>query len=211
MNRKVPQHPTTDGPGEPLGRDDQELVLRAMNGDSAAFDALVARHRRVVLGIARRLTSNIDDAEDVAQETFLRAFMRLSTFRFKSSFRTWLVAIAVNQARMWNRHTRRSRETFVLHADSESSPPQSFEPADRHANPEEQCTERQWMHLLREEISRLAPITRAAICSCDLKELSVIDTAVLLGVTVSAIKSRRSRARNALREKLADRLRPRSR
>jgi RNA polymerase sigma-70 factor, ECF subfamily len=186
--------------------DDQQLVLRAIDGDTRAFDTLVARHSGLVLRIARRLTRGIDDAEDVAQQAFLKAFTRLSTCRFQSSFRTWLIAIVANQARMWNRQVRRYREAAIINANSESNLRIQFDLPDPCANPEVQYSDKEQMRILMAEINRLAPATRNAICACDLEEVSVIDTAVLLGVTASSLKSRRNRARSVLRQKLARRL-----
>ena len=89
---------------------DDALVLRCLDGDSAAFETLVCRYRRVVMRLTRRITGNLEDAEDVAQQAFMKALINLSRFRFRSSFSTWLVSIAMNEARMWTRKRRRSRE-----------------------------------------------------------------------------------------------------
>lgn len=208
MNLVTTQNAATNATDKTLGTDDDQLVLRAIGGDTTAFDTLVGRHSRIVLGISRRLTGSVEDAEDVAQEAFLKAFTRLSTFRFKSSFRTWLVAIAVNQARMLNRRVRRCHGVPTVAADSDNDLPTQFDLPDPRPNPEAQYFDQERVHFLMTEISRLAPATRAAICFQDLEEMSAIDTAVLLGVTTSALKSRKSRGRSVLRQRIAKRLAP---
>jgi RNA polymerase sigma-70 factor (ECF subfamily) len=79
-----------------LAEDDGVLVDRARRGDAAAFETLVRRHDRAVLGLALRLTRSREEARDVYQETFLRAFQALPVFRQESAFRTWLLRIAAN-------------------------------------------------------------------------------------------------------------------
>lgn len=180
---------------------DNSLVLRAINGDQSAFETLVIRHRRVVLRVARRLTSDAD-GDDVTQQTFLKAFAKLSSFRFNSGFRTWLMSIAINEARQWNRKTRRQREIPLVTTGTEEDPPQTFDFPDSGPGPERQCSAEEWDQILHSEIDRLNPQTRQAIRTCDLEEVSIVDAALLFGVTVAALKSRRSRGRAILREKL---------
>lgn len=210
MNSVAPHKFVANAANRMPGTDDVLLVQKAIGGDTAAFDTLVSRHSRIVLRISRRLTGSIEDAEDVAQEAFLKAFTRLSTFQFKSSFRTWLVTIAVNQARMLNRRVRRSHEVPTISADSDGGVPTHFDLPDARPNPEAQFCDHERAQCLIAEINRLAPATRAAICFQDLEEMSATDTALLLGVTVSALKSRKSRGRGVLRQRLAKRLAPHS-
>ncbi len=90
-----------------------ELVQRAQNGDAKAFEELVVRHDRHVLNVAYNMTGSLADAQDIYQETFLRAFRSIQGFRFQSSFRTWIVRITVNQAINW-RKKRRLRSFLSL-------------------------------------------------------------------------------------------------
>jgi len=92
-----------------------ELVRRAQNGDEKAFEQLVVLHDRHVLKVAYSMTGSLVDAQDVYQETFLRAFKSIQSFRFASSFRTWLLRIAVNQSINW-RKKRKRRAFFSLNS-----------------------------------------------------------------------------------------------
>jgi RNA polymerase sigma-70 factor, ECF subfamily len=181
--------------------DDRNLVLRAINGDQAAFEALLFRHRMVVLRVARRLTADID-AEDVAQQCFLKAFTNLSGFQFKSSFRTWLVRIAINEARMWNRRARRHKALSMVPSDAEEDPPPTFDYSDSSPGPEMRYSDDERNQLLYSAIGRLKPLEQAAVRTCDLEETPLADAAVLFGTSVSALKSRRSRGRATLRKYL---------
>jgi len=187
--------------------DDSSLVLRAAGGDHSAFETLLRRHRGTVLRVARRLTTDAD-AEDVTQQTFLKAFANLSSFRFRSTFRTWLVSIAMNESRMWNRKTRRHRELIVLGKEEDS--PQMFDCPDSGRGPEMRYSDEEWNQILYSAISKLRPLERAAIRTCDLEELPLAEAAILFGTSVSALKSRRSRGRASLRELLMGNLQIRS-
>ncbi len=90
-----------------------ELVQRAQHGDEKAFEELVIQHDRQVLNVAYSMTGSLADAQDIYQETFLRAYRALPGFRFQSSFRTWLLRITVNQAINW-RKKRKLRSIFSL-------------------------------------------------------------------------------------------------
>jgi RNA polymerase sigma-70 factor, ECF subfamily len=183
------------------GSDDRNLVLRAVNGDHSAFETLVCRHKGVVRRVARRLTTDVD-ADDVTQRTFLKAFTNLAGFQFKAGFRTWLVSIAVNEARMWNRKSRRHREVSFFATGTEDDPSQMLDVPDSAPGPEKRYFDEEWVQLLHSEINRLKPQERAAIRACDLEEVSLADAAILFGTTVAALKSRRSRGRATLRKKL---------
>lgn len=185
---------------------DNALVLRCLEGDSAAFETLVRRYRRVVMRLTRRITGNIEDAEDVAQQAFMKALINLSRFRFRSSFSTWLVSIAINEARMWTRKRRRSREVPMAGTVGDNGSTVAFDCADDRADPESLCLQKESHQLLWSELDQLVPTNRVALEICDLQESSTLDTALSLGITVAAVKSRRSRARAELRRRLQPRL-----
>src|ERR1700739_4270826 len=88
---------------------EESLVAAAIQGDAAAFEMLVLRYKRIVMAITRRITGSFDEAEDITQQAFMNAFANVSRFAGRSSFSTWLISIAVNEARMWLRKARRSR------------------------------------------------------------------------------------------------------
>ena len=184
------------------------LAAAAAGGDTASFEVLVRRYKRIVLAIGRRMTGSIDDAEDIAQQTFMKAFAKLSMFRGECSFSTWLVSIAMNEARMWKRKQARCREMPVFHVFAEDESAPAFDVADLRPDPESLYGTRERGALLSANLNQLRPATRAALELCDLQEQSTRRTALLLGITVSAVKSRRSRGRAELRAKLGCHMSP---
>jgi RNA polymerase sigma-70 factor (ECF subfamily) len=181
--------------------DDHVLAKAAMCGDTAAFEALVLRYRQLVLGIARRLTGDADSASDVVQQTFMKAFAKLSTFQFRSSFSTWLISIARNEAMMWHRSARRSREVPIVHGTS-TGETSAMDFPDWRSDPEQLYCKKELYQLLFSAISRLSPDARAAIEMADLDEQSNNAVALHLGISVTSLKSRRVRGRASLRRKL---------
>jgi RNA polymerase sigma factor (sigma-70 family) len=182
---------------------DDILVTEALNGNSRSFEVLVRRYRRLIVALGRRMTGSFEDAEDIAQQTFMKAFVGLPRFQGRSSFSTWLTSIAVNEARMWIRKRSRLRE--VLHPgvgdEGDIAPP--LEIADSRPDPESICFQKERRSVLFSGVTQLRTPLRSALEVCDLREESTAATALLLGITVSAVKSRRSRGRAALRRALA--------
>jgi len=192
--------------------DEGKLVTAAKSGDSVAFEALVMRNKRLVQAITRRMTGSLVEAEDVSQQAFMKAFAKLSSFGGRCSFSTWLVTIAMNEARMWHRRARRSREvpmTELSTGDATVEIPLEF--MDWRPNPEAKYSQKERRQLLRSAMERLKPKTREALKVCDLEEQSTTSAAVVLGITASAIKSRRLRGRVALRRTLESSLSPEKR
>ena len=93
--------------------EDAVLVVAAKRGNDQAFEILVGRHRGRIMAVALRFTRLREDAEDVVQQSFQKAFVHLRKFQGKSSFSTWLTSIAINQARMWLRRSRGAREVSI--------------------------------------------------------------------------------------------------
>src|SRR6202023_3776165 len=138
--------------------DDADLVLASKAGDVAAFDQLVTRYNRKLLRIAQHIIHNFDDAQDVVQETFLKAFQNLGAFRGDSKFSTWLFRIAVNQSLMGLRkqHTKqRARVEFPINADEEGRLPIDF--SDWRPNPEEMYKTSELRELLIVALQELRP------------------------------------------------------
>jgi RNA polymerase sigma-70 factor, ECF subfamily len=182
---------------------DDILVAEAMGGNSWSFEVLIQRYQRRILAVGRRMTRSVADAEDIAQQTFIKAFVGLSRFEKRSSFSTWLTTIAVNEARMWRRKQSRLREVSHAGDGAEECATQPLEIADFRPNPESAYSEKERRIVLFNRITRLSPSVRRALEVCDLQEESTRAAAMQLGITVPAIKSRRSRGRAALRRALA--------
>jgi RNA polymerase sigma-70 factor (ECF subfamily) len=177
---------------------DGALVAAARNGDSQAFEELVFRHRQKVLAVAQRITNNREDAEDVAQESFHKAFLHLNNFQEKSRFSTWLTRIVMNQAFMLLRRRRGVVEVFPESPeDGERCNSVAF--VDQNPNPEECCWQRERTQLLTAAISRLGPKVRRTILLRDMEERSMEETAQILGTSISAVKARVFQGRRKLR------------
>ena len=175
------------------------LVAATKQGDSRAFDELVLRHKRRVLAVAQRITNNREDAEDVAQESFHKAFVHLDSFQEKSRFSTWLTRIAINEALML---LRRRRNVFEALPDRpENDIKSSLEPfVDQSPDPEESCWRREHKQLMTKAINRLGPKVRRTILLLDIEERSIKETAQIMGISTSAVKARVFQGRRRLRQ-----------
>ncbi len=179
------------------------LVSSATGGNISSFDDLVRSYKHTVLSIGRRMSGNMCDAEDIAQQTFMKVFMNLAAFRKESSLSTWLISIARNEALMWKRKQSRRREMpLVAHVHEGTEMPLPVEIPDQRPDPEFLCFAKECDTLLNAKLAQLKPEMRMALQFCDLQENSMHGTAQILGTTVIAVKSRRRRARLALRAKL---------
>jgi RNA polymerase sigma-70 factor, ECF subfamily len=177
---------------------DGALVGAARNGDSQAFEELVFRHKRRVLTVAQRITNNREDAEDVAQESFHKAFLHLHNFQEKSRFSTWLTRIVMNQAFMLLRR-RRGVVEVLPESPEDGEKGNSVAFVDQNPNPEESCWQRERTQLLTAAINRLGPKVRRTILLRDMEERSIEETAQILGTSISAVKARVFHGRRKLR------------
>jgi RNA polymerase sigma-70 factor (ECF subfamily) len=176
---------------------DHALVTAAKRGDTHAFDELLSRHKRRVFAVALRITKNREDAEDVAQESFHKAFLHLGGFQQASQFSTWLTRITINEAYMVLRRRRSVPEVLPLTPDDGVNfVPEAF--VDRSLNPEESCWRREHSELLTNAINRLGPTIRKTMWLRMVEERSVAETARLLDTSVAAVKSRVFRGRREL-------------
>ena len=190
-------------PAPPLAADDElSLVEAAQSGDLSAFEKLVQRYERKIFRLAQHMTGNEHDAEDVLQETFLKAFSKLDQFQRNSRFYTWLVRIALNESFM--RLRKRRGDTVSL--DQEIDTGEEMIPrdvADWHPNPEQQYASVEIKDILNRAIGSLSLPYRLVFQLRDVEGLSTEETADVLRISVPAVKSRLLRARLQLREKLA--------
>ena len=187
--------------GEPI-IDESVLVDAARNGDVGAFEQLVRRYDRNVFRIAQHITQNREDAEDVVQDAFLKAFRNLGQFQGQSKFYTWLVRIAVNEALMRLRRRRPERMVSLdedVKTDEDSMP---REVADWSPNPEQLYSQAELKDILTKTIQGLPPGFRAVFVLRDVEALSTEETAEALNLSIPAVKSRLLRARLQLRERL---------
>ncbi len=192
----------TTTPAAPSAFDESSLVAQARAGDTAAFSELVGRYERKIYRLAKNITRNDEDAEDVLQDAFLKAYEHLSSFQGNSKFYTWLVRIAVNEALMKLRK-RKSDRTVPLDEPVElGDDVVTREIAVWDDNPEQRYSREEMQGILNTAVDSLKPDFRTVFVLRDIEELSTEETADVLGISVPAVKSRLLRARLALREKL---------
>jgi len=170
---------TMSGPAEATPLDDTALVEAAIAGDTAAFDVLVTRHRRAVYSVCYRFVNHHEDAADLTQDTFVRAWKALGTFRGQARFSTWIYRIAVNVC--LNRVGLKSPKTavvdFDLVADQRTPPPgAAIDAAERQA-------------MVRAAVKSLPPRQRAALILRAYHELSHQEVADIVGTSVGAVKA----------------------
>src|SRR5258707_3442053 len=179
------------------------LVQAAKKGDLEAFSELVRRYDRNIFRIAQHITHNEEDAQDVVQDAFIKAYQNLEQFQGNSKFYTWLVRIAVNEALMKLRR-RKTSKTVSLDEDvetEEGSMPR--EVADWGPNPEQLYGQSELGDILQKTIQGLPPGFRTVFVLRDVEGLSTEETAEMLGLSIPAVKSRLLRARLQLPERLA--------
>ena len=182
--------------------DELALVHAAKAGDVSAFEQLVKRYDRNVFRIAQHITQNREDAEDVVQDAFLKAYENLEQFQENSKFYTWLVRIAVNESLMKLRK-RRTDKTVSLDQDIETEEDtMPREVADWSPNPEQLYKQGELKEILTKTINGLPASFRTVFVLRDVEGLSTEETAEALGLSIPAVKSRLLRARLQLRERL---------
>ena len=182
--------------------DDAALVARAQAGDQGAFAALVNEYSRKIYRLAKNITQNDEDAEDVLQESFLKAYEHLSGFQGASKFYTWIVRIAVNESLMKLRKRKGDRFVSLDEPVETGEDMVKREIAVWEDNPEQRYSREEMQRILDEAVESLKPDFRTVFMLRDIEELSTEETAEALGISVPAVKSRLLRARLALREKL---------
>jgi RNA polymerase sigma-70 factor, ECF subfamily len=187
-------------------RDEAQMIAKILAGDSQLFHELIRPYERRVFAMALSFLRNEADAEDAAQEAFLKAFRNLSSFRGEAKFGTWLVSITLNEARSRIRH----RDTIKMESLDEPSDDQvSTSPAllrDWKEIPSEALERKEIRYLLQNAITALPLIYREVFQLRDIEQLSVNESAAALGISIGAVKVRLHRARMMLQKKLAPEL-----
>jgi RNA polymerase sigma-70 factor, ECF subfamily len=183
-----------------LERDEAEMIAAILAGDRDLYHRLIQPYELSVYRMALSFVKDETEAEDVAQEAFLKAFRHLANFRAESRFSTWLISITLNEAR------RRLRRQRTVRMESLDEPPEEggkVSPAllrDWREIPSEALERKEVRTLLQEAIGHLSPIYR------DIEELSIEETAGALAISISAVKVRLHRARIMLQKELAPKL-----
>ena len=184
------------------GIDETTLVAQAREGDASAFGELVRRYEGKIFRLAQHVTQNREDAEDVLQETFMKAYEHLDQFQGNSKFYTWIVRIAVNQALMKLRRRKTDKSVSLDETIDTGEDTMVREIAAWDEDPEERFSREELGEILDTAVQSLEPPYRSVFVLRDVDELSTEETAEALGLSVPAVKSRLLRARLQLREKL---------
>jgi RNA polymerase sigma-70 factor, ECF subfamily len=191
---------------EPVKRDETKMIASILAGDRELYHKLIQPYELSVYRMAMSFVKNETEAEDVAQEAFLKAFRNLANFRGESKFSTWLISITLNEAR------RRLRRQSAVRMESLDEPPEEggkVSPAllrDWREIPSEALERREVRALLQSAIEHLSPIYREVLVMRDIEELSIEETAGTLAISISSVKIRLHRARIMLQKELAPKL-----
>ena len=178
------------------------LVNAARSGDVQAFGELVKRYDRQVFRVVRHLTESSQDAEDIVQEAFVKAFCNIKSFEGRSAFCTWLIRIAVNEALGRIRHRQKFPHS-PLEFTCEDDTVFELQIASPSASPEELCNDGELRRALGRAVHRLRPRLRTVFVLRDVQGMSAQETAEILRITVGTVKARLFRARLRLRQMLA--------
>ena len=184
-----------------LREPDAALVEAARKHDPDAFEEIVTRYGARIFRLARNITRNREDAEEVSQDSFARAFLHFDSFRGDSHFYTWLTRIAINQALMKLR-TRRRREIQDVCPDTREDTQFRAEVADDAPTPEQQYSQKELQRILASAMEELPLASREVLQLREVEERSTAETARILGLSISAVKSRMRRGRQRLRQAL---------
>jgi RNA polymerase sigma-70 factor, ECF subfamily len=182
--------------------DETALVAQSREGDQRAFAELVRRYEAKIFRLAQHVTQNREDAEDVLQETFLKAYEHLDQFQGNSKFYTWIVRIAVNQALMKLRRRKTDKSVSLDETIDTGEDNIVREIAAWGEDPEQLFSREELGEILNTAIQSLEPPYRSVFVLRDIEDLSTEETADALGLSIPAVKSRLLRARLQLREKL---------
>jgi RNA polymerase sigma-70 factor, ECF subfamily len=189
--------------------DDQALVRRLCAAEEAAYEELLHRFEHPIYNLVCRLTDHPDDGADVTQEIFLKVFRGIGSFRGKSSLKTWIYRIAVNEARNHRRSFLRHRKQEVrLDHDPGEAMGCADWVADPGPSPFEIALDHEAVRLIELALSEVNPNFRAALILRDVEGMPYEEISEILEISLGTVKSRILRGREALRERLAARLEP---
>ena len=184
-----------------------QFIERLKRGDAAAFETLVNERSGEIYGLLYRLTENVEEARDLTQETFLRAFQSIVHFRGESDLRTWIYRIAINQARnRWRWWRRRRRDATVSIDAPEVGGGRlgliaTLKSNTRH-DPEQDALASERERALRKALGSLRRVYREAVILRDIEGFAYEEIATTLGISIGTVKSRLARGRQELRRKL---------
>jgi RNA polymerase sigma-70 factor, ECF subfamily len=187
---------------------DNELVQRVLARDDHAFRTIMQKYNRRIYRIARGILGNDSEAEDVVQETYIRAFTHLDSFRGDSSLSTWLARIAMNEALGRLRARRRTVDIMAFEANQPGAEIIQVPLAPTSDDPEKAMAQRQILQLVEKATDSLPEVYRIVSITRVIDGMSVEDTAEIIGIRAETVKTRLHRARRLLRERLSSQIGP---
>ena len=183
---------------------EQALIERVKAGETELFYQVIQPYQRAVFSAAYSVLANEADAEEVAQEAFLKAYSRLHQFRAECKFSTWLVQIAINEARMKRRKDRKALYDSIDEGyQDESGDYFPIDYADWREIPSEALAQKELKQALSRAIASLKPMYREVFILRDVQGLNIRDTADALGINEALVRTRLLRARLQMRDALA--------
>jgi RNA polymerase sigma-70 factor (ECF subfamily) len=182
---------------------DMALVQSTKSGDISAFEELVRKYDRKLFRIALNVTHNIEDAQEVVQTAFFKAYTNLDRFEANAKFSTWLTRIAVNESLTKLRKLRSQGHEVSFEYENSSGELVPLDFSDWHPNPEQVYSHSEFRKILGEALEELSPALRVVFVLRDIQGLSYDETAAVLKLETTAVKSRLYRARLQLREELS--------
>ncbi len=184
------------------GWSDEQIVNRILAGETPLYEILMRRHNQRLFRVTRAILHNDSEAEDVAQDAYVRAYEKLASFEGRAKFTTWLTRIAVHEA-LARVHSQARFQVLDKH----QIPSQEREPAftSPKKDPEQECASRELTDILQQEILDLPENYRLVFVMRDVEGMSTAETAECLSVSAENVKVRLHRARAMLRRKLRER------
>ncbi|MBK7352976.1 MAG: RNA polymerase sigma factor RpoE [Nitrosomonas sp.] len=182
---------------------DQQLVARVQQGDKRAFDLLVVKYQRKLARLLSQLIRDPAEVEDIAQETFIKAYRALPSFRGDSAFYTWLYRIGINTAK--NFLVSQGRKVLTIEGNFDNEDAENFEEATKYkevSTPESELMSKQVAQTVNKTLDSLPEELRTAIILREIEGLSYEDIASMMECPIGTVRSRIFRAREAIAEKL---------
>lgn len=189
-----------------MNDDEFGLIRAAQQGDEEAFGELVKRYQQRVYAIAYNMTGNHSDADDFAQETFLKAYRAIGRFRFKSKFYTWIYRIAVNTIISGRKKLRKHSHLELEPQLAEAADSPYLPPGLRAANPRRELRRRELQEVLQEALDKLTDKHRAVVIMHDIEGIPQVEVARVLSCSEGTIRSRLHYARRELQGLLRNKL-----
>ena len=205
LSRKAPKpDPETSSPPIPEPTPEEQLVLRARRGDLTAYDELVRRYQERIYATIYHMTSNHEDANDLAQETFIKGFQALKSFKGDSSFYTWIYRIAVNKTINFlkQRKNRTHMSLNDIDFNAENDPDLVALISDR--TPRRDASLSELQEKLNEAMQKLSPVHRLVVTLHDVQGLSHEEIGKIIDCNIGTVRSRLFYARQQLQAYLSD-------